>query len=128
MTHEELIRAAKQAKERAYVPYSKFPVGAALLLSDGEVILGCNVENAAYGETICAERVAITQAVARGRRDFLQIAIIANTDEYCYPCGACRQVMREFVVDFSLLCARQDGTYVERTLQEMLPYSFGLEK
>ena len=95
MTDQELMDMAKKAAEYAYVPYSKFPVGAALECSDGTIFTGCNVENAAYGDTICAERTAAVKAVSSGHRDFVRIAIWGNSKEYCYPCGSCRQFLQE---------------------------------
>ena len=96
MTDQELMDMAKKAAEYAYVPYSKFPVGAALECSDGTIFTGCNVENAAYGDTICAERTAAVKAVSSGHRDFVRIAIWGNSKDYCYPCGSCRQFLQEF--------------------------------
>ena len=93
MTDEVIKAAAITMLERAYVPYSHFPVGAALLCSDGAVFTGCNVENSAYGDTICAERTAVVKAVSEGHRDdFVRIAIAGNSKDYCWPCGACRQM------------------------------------
>ena len=112
MTDQELMDMAKKAAEYAYVPYSKFPVGAALECSDGTVFTGCNVENAAYGDTICAER------------DFVRIAIWGNSREYCYPCGSCRQFLQEFSKHMTVLCARSDGSFVSHRLSEMMPFFF----
>jgi len=95
-TREELIQTAIQAKSYAYAPYSKFRVGAALLCADGTVIKGCNVENASYGGTICAERTAIVKAVSEGKRDFVAMAITSDVPAILSPCGICRQVLREF--------------------------------
>lgn len=124
MTDRELINLATQASENAYVPYSRFKVGAALECSDGTVFCGCNVENAALGSTICAERTAVCKAVSEGRRDFVRIAIYANSENYCVPCGACRQFMSEFVKDMEVLCAKAGGRYVSYTLSKLLPYTF----
>ena len=125
ISNEELIRLAEQARERAYAPYSDFKVGAALLCADGSVYTGCNVENASFSPTCCAERVAIFGAVSAGRRDFESIAIVGGKTDAktpCYPCGVCRQVMREFCSDsFRVITA--DG---ELTLGELLPKSFKL--
>ena len=97
MTDAELISTAVSMQERAYVPYSHFPVGAALLCSDGAVFTGCNVENAAYGSTLCAERTALVKAVSEGRTGgFTAIAIAGRGSDFCWPCGACRQMLFEF--------------------------------
>ena len=128
MQDEQLIQAAGAARAGAYAPYSKFAVGAAILLADGSVVTGSNIENAAYGETICAERVAVVKAVSEGQRAFLKIAIIADTDEYCVPCGACRQVLREFSPEITVLCANKDGVFQSFSLAELLPHSFALNE
>lgn len=124
MTDQELLALAKTAAEKSYSPYSHFPVGAALECADGSVFTGCNVENAAYGGTICAERTAAVKAVSEGRRDFVRIAIWGDSREYCYPCGACRQFLQEFNRDMTVLCARGDGSYVSHSLAEMMPFFF----
>ena len=97
MTNQELIAKAKEAMTKAYAPYSHFQVGAALLAKDGRVFTGCNVENATYGATICAERTAVTKAVSEGVREFEKIAIVASSGDYAAPCGICRQVLFEFM-------------------------------
>ena len=127
MTDRELVDLAFTMLERSYVPYSGFPVGAALLCEDGSVFTGCNVENAAYGSTICAERTAVFKAVSDGRRDFVRIAIAGDSTDYCWPCGPCRQVLREFAPDIEILVADREGNYEVHTLAELLPYSFGPE-
>lgn len=124
MTDRELINLAHIASESAYAPYSKFRVGAALECSDGTVFTGCNIENAALGCTICAERVAAGKAVSEGHNDFIRIAIFAESANYCTPCGACRQVLSEFSSDIEILCAKADGRYVSYKLKDMLPFSF----
>ena len=126
MTDRELLNLAFEAMEQAYAPYSGFRVGAALECSDGSVFLGCNVENAAYGSTICAERTAGVKAVSEGRREFRRIAIAAQSEEFCMPCGSCRQVLSEFSTDMEVLSARKDGRYVSYKLKELLPYAFTL--
>ena len=129
-TPEELVRLAKEARARAYVPYSGFAVGAALLCADGTVYQGCNIENAAFGPTVCAERVAMFKAVFDGKRDFAAIAVAggradADITGLFPPCGVCRQVLREFCgLDLKLYMAREDGKFETRTLGEMLPMSF----
>ena len=124
MTDRELLNIAKQAAENAYVPYSKFKVGAALECSDGKVYTGCNVENAALGCTICAERTAVCKAVSEGSRDFIRIAIWADSENYCMPCGSCRQVLSEFAKDMEVLCAKSGGRYVSYPLSKLMPYTF----
>ena len=126
MTDQALIDLAFSMLERSYAPYSHFPVGAALLCADGTVFTGCNVENAAYGSTICAERTALVKAVSEGRRDgFVRIAIAGRGEEYCWPCGACRQMLYEFAPDITVLCARGDGAFTSLPLGELLPHGFG---
>ncbi len=133
MKNEELIREAIEARHASYAPYSGFKVGAALLNKDGRVIRGCNVENASYGLSNCAERTAVFKAVSEGLRDFVAIAIVGGreegdqTSEYAYPCGACRQVLREFTIPeaFRVIIARSVTDYEEYTLEELLPHSFG---
>lgn len=126
MTERELVDLALAMRQRAYVPYSKFPVGAALLCCDGTVLTGCNVENAAYGSTICAERTAVVKAVSEGHRgDWTVLAIAGGGDELCWPCGACRQVLFEFCPELTVLAARSDGTFAKAPLRELLPHGFG---
>ena len=124
MTKQELCAAAQGMLALAYVPYSHFPVGAALEGEDGRVFTGCNVENAAYSPTNCAERTAVFKAVSEGHRDFVRIAVWGNSREYCYPCGACRQFLQEFNRDMTVLCARGDGSFVSHPLSEMMPFFF----
>ena len=129
MTPEKLISMAIEAMHNAYAPYSGFQVGAALLCSDGTVYTGCNIENAAYSPTNCAERTAVFKAVSEGRRDFTAIAVCGGKNgtitKLCTPCGVCRQVLREFCKDdFPIYLAHQDG-YKTLTLGDLLPYSFG---
>lgn len=125
MTDKELLALATQMQQRSYVPYSHFPVGAALLCKDGTVFTGCNVENAAYGSTICAERTALVKAVSEGYTDFSAIAITGQGGDYCWPCGACRQMLYEFAPDLKILAARGDGDFKTVPLSELLPYGFG---
>ena len=128
MTDRELVDLAFTMLERSYVPYSHFPVGAALLCADGTIFTGCNVENSAYGSTICAERTALVKAVSEGHRDdFVKLAVVGNSTDYCWPCGACRQMLYEFAPDLRVLAARGDGEYVEVPLNELLPHGFGPE-
>lgn len=127
----ELIQAALDAREFAYAPYSGFRVGAALLARDGRIFTGCNVENAAYGPSNCAERTAVFKAVSEGARDFTAIAVTGGPGEsapesYTAPCGVCRQVLMEFCAPehFPVLLGRGDLTWKEYTLAELLPVSF----
>lgn len=124
MTEQELLLLAKEASERAYVPYSRFCVGAALECSDGTVFKGCNVENAAYGDTICAERTAIVKAVSEGYTSFRRIAIYGKSEGYCMPCGSCRQVMAEFSPQMQVICGRAAGDFISLPLTELLPHTF----
>ncbi|MBE6990694.1 MAG: cytidine deaminase [Ruminococcaceae bacterium] len=126
MTEKELCQAAMDMLERSYCPYSRFPVGAALECSDGTVFTGCNIENAAYGATVCAERTAIFKAVSEGRRDFVRIAVAGRSADYCVPCGTCRQVMLEFAPGLEVLCVNGAGDYEKYTLPQLLPHSFTL--
>ena len=124
MTDLELLELARAAAANSYSPYSRFPVGAALECADGTVFTGCNVENAAYGDTICAERTAAVKAVSEGRRDFVRIAIWGDSKEYCYPCGSCRQFLQEFNKEMTVICAKGDGSFVSHPLIEMMPFVF----
>lgn len=121
---QALLAAAVEARKRAYAPYSGFAVGAALLGKSGRTYPGCNVENASYGATICAERTALASAVAAGEREFLAIAVVADTPGPCTPCGICRQVLAEFG-DIPVLMANLRGAREIRTVGELLPASFG---
>ncbi|HUW63322.1 MAG TPA: cytidine deaminase [Spirochaetia bacterium] len=121
---EKLINAAEGARERAYAPYSGFKVGAALATTEGRVYSGCNVENASFGLTVCAERVALFKAVSAGERDFAVLALVATSDDIC-PCGACLQVLAEFAPRLKLVLPSPGG-YRETTLEELLPCAFRL--
>lgn len=133
MTEQELIKQAFEARKMSYSPYSQFAVGAALLCKDGRVYSGCNIENAAYTPTNCAERTAFFKAVSEGEREFVKIAIVGGKGEeitdYCAPCGVCRQVMMEFVnpTEFQILLARSETNYKVYTLEELFPMGFGPE-
>ena len=124
MTREELKMQAAAMLKRAYCPYSRFPVGAAVECEDGTVYTGCNVENAAYGSTICAERTAIVKAVSEGHRDFVRIAIAGKSKDFCVPCGSCRQVMMEFSPEMEVICLNGAGESKTFALRELLPYGF----
>ena len=125
MTREELKAAAVAMLDRAYIPYSHFPVGAALECSDGTVFTGCNIENASFGPTICAERTAVAKAVSEGHRDFVRIVIAGRSRELCVPCGVCRQVMAEFCgPEFEIVMT--DGKELQvKKLEDLLPLAFG---
>lgn len=126
MTDRQLADLAYDMLQYSYVPYSKFPVGAALLCADGTVYTGCNVENAAYGSTICAERTALVKAVSEGHRDdFVRLAVVGESSDYCWPCGACRQMLYEFAPDLELLVGRGDRQFTKLTLSDLLPHGFG---
>ena len=132
MTPEKLIELAKDAMTRAYAPYSGYKVGAALLCADGTVYQGCNIENASYTPTICAERNAFFKAVSDGKYDFTAIAVCGGKDGAISgafpPCGVCRQVMREFCDDDFLIYMVNESGYEARTLAEILPFSFSAKK
>ena len=128
MDSRELVNLAIEAMGKAYTPYSNFKVGAALLTDDGEVYIGCNIENAAYSPTVCAERVAFFSAVRDGKRKFTKIAVVGGMNgklsSFTYPCGVCRQVMREFCEDDFVLIVSDGKDIKEHTLADILPFSF----
>lgn len=126
VTADELVRAAIQAQAQAYAPYSQYFVGAAVLTKSGQVILGCNVENAAYGSTICAERTALTAAIAKGERDFTAIAVVTLNGGT--PCGSCRQVMAELGPEMTVYISDQSGNYRTTTVKALLPDWFDEQK
>ncbi len=119
-----LIKAAKQASQLAYAPYSKFRVGAALLTKSGKIFTGCNVENKSYGLTICAERVAVFKAVSQGEKNFIAIALYTNTKEFTLPCGACLQVLYEFAKDLLIIIVNRFSKSKTYRLAQLLPYPF----
>lgn len=122
-----LKAAALEVQARAYVPYSEYKVGAALLTAGGEVVCGCNVENATFGATCCAERTAVFSAVAQGHRAFRAIAVVTNGDAPGTPCGICRQVLAEFGNDIEVLCFTPEGAEALYMLSELLPHAFKLK-
>ena len=130
MNNSELINIALQSRLKAYCPYSGFAVGAALLCADGSVYTGCNIENSAFSPTVCAERTAFFKAVSDGKKDFVKIAVVGGEAEkepqnYCPPCGVCRQVMKEFCsADFEIIIAKNSDEYKLKTLSDLLPESF----
>ena len=123
MTDNELIEIARQYRENAYTPYSHFKVGAAVLTASGKVYGGCNIENSSYGLTNCAERTAIFKAVSEGEREFAALAVIADTDGPCSPCGACRQVIADFRIP-RIIMGNLKGDVKNMTLGELLPFAF----
>ena len=121
-----LISKALEAQKMAHVPYSKFHVGAALLTEDGEIYTGCNIEISSYSPTLCAERTAIFKAVSEGHKKIKAIAVVGDND-FTYPCGVCRQVIRDFGKDAKVIVAHTEDDYKEYSLDELLPHSFGPE-
>ncbi len=121
---EKLIEAAKNAREYAHAPFSKFKVGAAVGTKSGKIYTGCNVENASYGLTICAERVAIFKAISEGETEFANIAVVADTPELTPPCGACRQIIWEFCGDVSVIMANLKDETEILEMKELLPRAF----
>lgn len=126
MDKKELIKKALEAQKMAYVPYSKFHVGAALLTEDNKLYTGCNIEIASYSPTLCAERTAIFKAISEGQRKIKAIAVVGDANP-TFPCGVCRQVIREFGKDAVVIVANSEDDYKEYTLDELLPHSFGPE-
>lgn len=127
MTDRELFQKAVEAKEYAYVPYSKFRVGAAALMKDGKVYTGCNIECASYGGTNCAERTAVFKAVSEGNKEFEAIAIASDTEDFTFPCGICRQVIFEFGRKIKIIVGKQNGEIKVMTIEELLPNGFSGE-
>ncbi|MCL6611358.1 MAG: cytidine deaminase [Peptococcaceae bacterium] len=121
-----MVRAALSARTRAYAPYSGFRVGAALLTGEGKIYTGCNIENSSYGLTCCAERVALFKAVSEGERNFKALAVASDSQEYCSPCGACRQVLAEFGDRLTVYMVNNTGEYLVKTVGELLPARFSL--
>ena len=124
MTDRELVQKAIEMQEHSYCPYSNFPVGAALLCEDGRVFTGCNIENAAYSPTLCAERVALGKAVSEGHTSFRRIAVAGGGKRPCVPCGVCRQMLLEFSPDLEVICIGEGDEILTTTLRELLPFSF----
>ena len=128
----KLVKEAFEARKTAYVPYSKFAVGAALMCGNGKIFRGCNIENAAYTPTNCAERTCVFKAVSEGEKDFVAIAVCGGYEQdtqYCFPCGVCRQVLMEFCnpEDFVVLVAKNPDEYKEYSFKDLLPHGFGPE-
>jgi cytidine deaminase len=125
MQHEDLLRAALDAKEKSFSPYSRFRVGAALLTKSGKLFTGCNIENSSFSLTICAERTAVFKAISEGEKEFSAILIVSDDEGYCPPCGACRQVLADFAGDIDIIMVNAMGDELTRKLTELLPLAFG---
>lgn len=121
---KDLVAKAIEARKKAYAPYSKFKVGAALEAQSGRVYTGCNVENASYGITCCAERTALLKAISEGERSFRRVAIVADSPRPCPPCGICRQAFHEFAKDLEIIMANMNGDVVVHKLSELFPLGF----
>jgi len=124
MTNKDLILKAMQARENSYSPYSNFKVGAALLTKNNKIYLGTNVENCAFGPTNCAERSALFSAISNGEKDFSKIAIIGSNNDFCYPCGVCRQVILELAPRIEIICAKNENEFEVLNINDLLPKSF----
>jgi cytidine deaminase len=124
MTRQQLMDAARAVRKNAHAPFSHFQVGAALETADGLIITGCNVENATYGLTVCAERVAVFKAISEGHRRFVRVAVVADTEQPTPPCGACRQILWEFGGDLEVILGNLVAEKARHRLAELLPYPF----
>lgn len=122
--YTELLNLAKEAMQYAYTPYSKFQVGAAILMKSGKIYTGCNIENASYGATNCAERTAIFKAVSEGEKEICAVAIVSSSNEFTYPCGICRQVLAEFMKEGDFIFENAQNEVQIIPLEKMFPYSF----
>lgn len=127
VTDLDLLKIAQEVREYAYAPYSGFRVGAVLVDIDGQVFTGCNVENASFGLTVCAERVAVSKAISEGRYQFTRL-LITGGEEIITPCGACRQVLAEFAPNLIVICASDSGMMIQYQLKELLPQGFALQR
>ena len=123
-TEKELIQAATDVRENAYAPYSDFKVGAAVETDDGKIYVGCNVESASYGLTVCAERVAIWKGISRGEKRFSRIAVVVDTEDLTPPCGVCRQIIWEFCGDVPVILSNLNGKRETVKMSELLPRAF----
>jgi len=121
---DELVARAMEAKEQASAPYSGFAVGAALLAADGTIYTGCNVESSSYGLSICAERVALAKAISEGRREFVALAIVTEVEDFCPPCGACRQLLWDYAPDLQLIVATRSWRRRHYRLRDLFPEAF----
>lgn len=125
MNYKELIKTALEYRERAYIPYSNFKVGAAVLFDSGKVYGGCNIENASFGATNCAERTAIFKGISEGEKEIKAVAVVGDLNSYTYPCGICRQVIAEFgSMDVKVILAKNEDDYIVKDLCEVLPGAF----
>jgi len=128
MDYKKLAKIAIDARENAYVPYSKFKVGAAVITEDDSIFTGCNIENASYGATNCAERTAIFKAISEGHKKIKAIAIVGDMSTHTYPCGICRQVIVEFATrDIDIILVKNEEDYIIKTMEEILPGAFTKE-
>lgn len=128
MEDKELVRLAIEARNMAYVPYSRFPVGAAVETEDGSIFTGCNIENASFGATNCGERTAIFKAVSEGHKVIKKIAVVGDMSTFTAPCGICRQVITEFASkDIEIILVKNEEEYIKKTLEEILPGAFTKE-
>lgn len=125
MNYKKLIDKAAEAKKNAYPPYSGFHVGAALLTNDGEIYTGCNIENSTFGLTLCAERTAIFKAMSEGQRKFTAIAIVSDSSDFIYPCGACRQIIFDHCGEIDIICTNKNEEFKIHKTSELLPFAFG---
>lgn len=128
MNNDDLIKKAKEALKYAYAPYSSFKVGAAVLSDKGNVYTGCNIENSSYGATNCAERTAIFKGISEGETKFKKIAIVSSEENYTFPCGICRQVMAEFMIDGEVIVCNKKGNISIFKVNELLPNTFFFDK
>ena len=128
MDLNQLLEIAIEARKNSYSPYSKFPVGAAVLTKDGKTYTGCNVENVVYGVTICAETVAIAKAVSEGSRNIAAVAVVADTEDVCRPCGSCRQFILEFGDEIVIIMGNLKGDKETRSIKELTPFAFGSQR
>jgi len=124
MDLDQLLERAVEARKNSYSPYSKFPVGAAVLTRGGKIYTGCNVENAAYGLTICAETSAVIKAVSEGSQDIVAVAVVADTEDVCRPCGSCRQVILEFGDEIVIIMGNLKGDKETKNIKELIPLGF----
>jgi len=124
-TYRKLLDLAREASKKSYCPYSEFPVGSAVLSKDGSIFSGCNVENASYGGTICAERTVLVKAISEGCREFAAMAVFCEKAHYAWPCGACRQFISEFGADIEIITEAADGALQILKISELLPHMFG---
>ncbi len=128
MNYKELIKIALEYRERAYIPYSNFKVGAAVLFDSGNIYGGCNIENASFGATNCAERTAIFKGISEGEKEIKAVAVVGDLNSYTYPCGICRQVIAEFGnMDIKVILAKNENDYIVKDLSEVLPGAFTKE-